>query len=1110
MRAVLPAVLVAVAVLIDPGLVRAQGQASWNEAATRAALGALKSSNPRVVAHGIEALASLGNENEVGAIAAAYRRFKRDDDVRTAAVEAFSELRQTPSIAIPVLRECLDKDGQGDSSRSAGDDEVLRVVAMYGEKARALLPELLNLAEAGPITDSLGTAIARIGLTSKADADRLVFRYTEWKVAYHDSPKALQGLPPGERDSAATKFLAWTNARDAFERSKEGLEALTALGVFSPGIVDALVDMISGTDGYLARQAADTLAAILAANPAAAQRFLVQPLFPGQRDLVAYLRSLAIDPTFFLGWPRSRFDSAPIMRALVRLSKISPAAKEAMQSLVAYRDSNVSPADAASIRLEAIAGLFAADTDLSPIVLATLPLSSETVRGSIVSIDIEEQSHEVLADVLQRIGPYLAPSAPAYIRAFAGAKSSNDQRMLAWALSQMLKGASSSTLNIPPLFARTTDPQARALLLAAYLNGGGGFAPVLDVIAKPVHEEPGSATVRTAVGKGVTGWEAAGYGPLAEAIMRRKDFRWHVTPTGQSVLAAFIADENEHAGGSVPQWAKFVPFGPLSLEQSLLILEGRTRDGQELDDPAYWAAFLCPNSGAEIDLGTRLLLNRPAVASTKVEDLRPVLPQLVALLDAAPRDGELQYRVVRALTQAYGAGVSQWTSADRPQLVAAAKSLESYGERVSTASRGFGPGTSREDALRAARSIRDRLGAAEDVEVAVRRTEEVQRQAAVDRQAQERARRRLIALSGGLTVALALGFTVVLSVSLRRKILLLAGRRWCFVATECDGTLEVSRSQAVFRPTTGPRPVLAAIPAEQWPPRDIDLAVIKRELKPRWTIRILADEAQFRRPWSHLVGSPWSEGPEAVVAGQLCLASPDPDFAPDDSKTIVFASYACADSPGLPLLPSVASELASVERSFRRWGATIRCRTTDARRNDVVEGLQAAEIVHVAAHSTPGAIYLKDGPLDHSVLTSLCTQPLRCRLLVLSSCEAGRLDQQGSLVYHLVRRGVNVVASLAPVNDDVCVMFFEDFYAALLPSRAAQGIDLGASIRLAAASCKKRLQEMRKTTPTTMPIEQWMATVDSFALYGDPTIQLRLTSPGKPSAAPSKTSVAAS
>jgi CHAT domain-containing protein len=120
--------------------------------------------------------------------------------------------------------------------------------------------------------------------------------------------------------------------------------------------------------------------------------------------------------------------------------------------------------------------------------------------------------------------------------------------------------------------------------------------------------------------------------------------------------------------------------------------------------------------------------------------------------------------------------------------------------------------------------------------------------------------------------------------------------------------------------------------------------------------------------------------------------------------------------------------------------ASARANATAA---DFESAPREADIVHISAHANYDRILLADGPFTTEKLSALNLAACRCRLLVLSACEAGDLKQSHALLWALVRVGVNIIGATRPVHDYTCKVFFEQFYAALLPTREAQAARSG-------------------------------------------------------------------
>ena len=77
-----------------------------------------------------------------------------------------------------------------------------------------------------------------------------------------------------------------------------------------------------------------------------------------------------------------------------------------------------------------------------------------------------------------------------------------------------------------------------------------------------------------------------------------------------------------------------------------------------------------------------------------------------------------------------------------------------------------------------------------------------------------------------------IGLATLFSTAVQRRILIATGRRWSFVASNCEGIVEVSAQYAHFRPAAGTRAILAGFPAAQWPPPGEQVAALKLTFKP--------------------------------------------------------------------------------------------------------------------------------------------------------------------------------------------------------------------------------------------------------------------------------------
>lgn len=342
--------------------------------------------------------------------------------------------------------------------------------------------------------------------------------------------------------------------------------------------------------------------------------------------------------------------------------------------------------------------------------------------------------------------------------------------------------------------------------------------------------------------------------------------------------------------------------------------------------------------------------------------------------------------------------------------------------------------------------------------------------------------------------ALLLGtFALLFSFQLRRRFLVLLGRRWNLVSGNCDGVVEVLYGSVLSRSLSAAQPVISGFALSGFPPKQSDVESARKVFGCGWSIRVVVERLMFKEPWAHLLGSEWSDGQDAVIAGQICVVPADAVAkVPSGQKNIAFAGLACSNSVGLPLLEAVDGEIETVAMCYRRWKADVRLYPTDATVKDLQEGLRTSDIIHVAAHASVSGIYLHDRLMSVLDLDETILQSLRCRLLVLSACDAGRLDEDDSFVYRLVESGVNVLAAVNVVRDQVCRTFFEEFYTALLPDRRSEGIEIGAAIRQAAQTCADRFEKTEALLFPDNPQRRWKKTLNSFILYGDPSSHLRL------------------
>lgn len=360
------------------------------------------------------------------------------------------------------------------------------------------------------------------------------------------------------------------------------------------------------------------------------------------------------------------------------------------------------------------------------------------------------------------------------------------------------------------------------------------------------------------------------------------------------------------------------------------------------------------------------------------------------------------------------------------------------------------------------------------------------------RQSDKRRRQAYVIGSAALALAV-LAFFILASVNVRRRLLVLLGRRWTMTFGQCQALIEITDTTITIRPNLGAEASWTRFPTK-WPPPQKVLDTVS-EMLPGADIQVVVDRSLFREPWAYHLGGHWADGSSAMVAGQLCAVPGRSRIRPVYTKAIAFAAFSCSDPQNFLPLEAVNGEIDAVTSCFSRWGASVYCSEYSASVSSVCEGLMNADIIHVAAHATTAGIVLQDGLLSTRELTNEFVSNLRCRLLVLSGCEAGRLNEDDSFVFTLVQAGVNVIAAVDFVKDQACRTFFEEFYLALLPGRKAEGVELGTAIRQAAEACALRFGEVEASLQFQGNLERWKKSVNSFMLYGDPTIHLDLQSP---------------
>jgi hypothetical protein len=324
----------------------------------------------------------------------------------------------------------------------------------------------------------------------------------------------------------------------------------------------------------------------------------------------------------------------------------------------------------------------------------------------------------------------------------------------------------------------------------------------------------------------------------------------------------------------------------------------------------------------------------------------------------------------------------------------------------------------------------------------------------------------------------------------RRWLLVVFGRRWRFVLGDPDHAIDLSLigETIVMRSKSSiadPREVVVELPFRKarWN-IDSEILRVRQLFAVKESVRVSVTSPLFHLPWSKFLGGKWSDGADAVIAGQIAAVSHfDKRISGPRNRSVSFAALGCARATGFPELTNVESELTAIVKCWRRWGATPQL-VSAATAADFIRALNTADLVHVAAHASLEGIALSDRLLKGSDLRTEELQSLRCRFLVLSACNVGSIGDDDSLVLKLVQAGINVLGSLQEVDSAVVRAFMEELYAALLPSHRARDIQLSDAIRIAVSNCRSRFDRIG--------YERWRSEVDALVLYGDPTLRLVL------------------
>jgi hypothetical protein len=330
---------------------------------------------------------------------------------------------------------------------------------------------------------------------------------------------------------------------------------------------------------------------------------------------------------------------------------------------------------------------------------------------------------------------------------------------------------------------------------------------------------------------------------------------------------------------------------------------------------------------------------------------------------------------------------------------------------------------------------------------------------------------------------------IAISRRVQERILILLGRRWAIRIRDADHVVEVRTegNQIVIIRSGGMTP----IPAD--PKLTFDLAgpILLPYAKPGENIRLRIESKELfvQSAWPRRVGSSWSFGKKALIAGQIAVLSMtegEAAFAINGTpqKQLAFAGlgYSPAtkvrvgnEGPWFRPLDGLNDEVRQIERIFGKWGADTHI-DLKADRAALLRALRERDIVHVAAHAEHDFILLSDGPFAVADFRTLEPHEIRCRLIVLSACQGGLIkNPHASLAFQFVSRGMNMIGSTDPLDDFLPKLFFGDLYRAWLPDRRSGGVELATAIRRAAEALRHGNKAPR--------IE-----LDALLLYGDPTL----------------------
>jgi hypothetical protein len=272
---------------------------------------------------------------------------------------------------------------------------------------------------------------------------------------------------------------------------------------------------------------------------------------------------------------------------------------------------------------------------------------------------------------------------------------------------------------------------------------------------------------------------------------------------------------------------------------------------------------------------------------------------------------------------------------------------------------------------------------------------------------------------------------------------------------------------------------------------------------------VQADPESFPFPWAQRLGSKWSSLEDSngttnsfLIAGQIARGPRQelPAVRSAADRRLIFAAVKCRNAwNGGDEILTAAWSAAEAAELFRVRGAKVLQPSEneqsaprflkrpieaedylpDSRASHFLHALRHADVVHVIAHGSAEGLELSD---QRATADIVGTDALRCRLLILASCSTADLAfSADAFLLPLVRRGINIVAPIAPIWDKYGSEFLLNLYEELVPVRGSAGKPFATCL----ASAVQRLRHRFKDHTDLARLE---ASVDRFMLFGNPTL----------------------